>query len=206
MVQRRHPRDTYACRAHLCVGGQIQATPTPFRTYTAAALWHVADGLHIDQSARILRSNTRNQLLRRCAQPSGRDAGGRSGRDDPLGDAPSTDAARDRPRVPLACRATRRSPVSGSDGGPRLAVGAARWAFAVVEPICTAWGRVPKDLAYWFALTIWQAGTAERTAPPPPGPGRRAVASTSTRRPRGCCWRGSVRAQAAVPTGGPGPP
>ncbi len=38
-----------------CVGGQIQATPTPFRTYPAAALWHEADGLHIDQPARILR-------------------------------------------------------------------------------------------------------------------------------------------------------
>src|SRR5207244_9443585 len=55
LVQRRHPRVTDAGRAHLCVGGQIQATPTPFRTYPAAALWHEADGLHIDQPARILR-------------------------------------------------------------------------------------------------------------------------------------------------------
>src|SRR5712691_4222250 len=55
LVQRCHPRVTDACRAHLCVGGQIQATPTPFRTYPAAALWHEADGLHSDQPARILR-------------------------------------------------------------------------------------------------------------------------------------------------------
>ena len=32
----------------------MQATPTPFRTYPAAALWHEADGLHVDQPARIL--------------------------------------------------------------------------------------------------------------------------------------------------------
>jgi len=33
----------------------MQATPTPFRTYPVATLWHEADGLHIDQPARILR-------------------------------------------------------------------------------------------------------------------------------------------------------
>jgi hypothetical protein len=55
LVQRRHLRVTYAGRAHLCVGGQMQVTPTPFRTYTAAALWHEADGLYVDQPARILR-------------------------------------------------------------------------------------------------------------------------------------------------------